>query len=130
MSSFTKDLIIKKLPKSDLFEVYIAFDYHVGHEDSEEIISVFKGFKTDLASIPWFVRWLISKVGKHAQGAVVHDLLYNKRGVMPLKTYTRKECDLIFLEAMIVLEVSKWKRMIIYQAVRRFGWIAWRKKRK
>lgn len=124
MSSFTKPLIIQKLPKTKLFKVYVAFEYHVGSEDSEEIISVPEGFITDLASIPWFVRWLISVVGKHAQAGTLHDFMYQK------KLYLRVRCDEIFLESMCVLGVPKWKRLMMHRAVRLFGGIYWRKKRR
>ena len=35
-------------------------EYHVGAADSTEIIVVPEGFRTDFASVPWFVRWLVS----------------------------------------------------------------------
>ncbi|EBD3311064.1 DUF1353 domain-containing protein, partial [Salmonella enterica] len=34
---------------------------------------------------------------------------------------TKKEADLIFLDGMTVLDVPKWKRTIMYWAVRLFG---------
>lgn len=124
MSSFTKDLIIRFIPEAKKFKVFIAFDYHVGSEDSEEVVSVPKDFLTDLASIPWFARWLIPKVGKHAQAAVLHDFIYYKG------LFARDKCDLIFLEAMAVLKVPKWKRFIMYKAVNIFGWYGWNRRRK
>ncbi|BAN05358.1 hypothetical protein [Nitratiruptor phage NrS-1] len=38
----------------------------------------------------------------------------------------RKECDLLFLEAMEELGTKKWKRLTMYYAVRWFGWKVWR----
>ena len=112
MSQFTEGLKIEWLPEEELFRVIEAFDYHVGSEESLTVIHIPVGFKTDLASIPFWARWLIHKLGKHAQAAVVHDFLYK------YKMFTRKECDLIFLEAMGVLKVILWKRRIMYRAVR------------
>jgi len=122
MSSFTNGLVIKFIAESKMFRVYISFDYHVGSEDSSDVITVPEGFITDLASIPPVARWLIPKIGKHAQAAVLHDYLYNT------KMFTRKKSDGVFLEAMTVLKVSKWKRKTMYRAVRMFGWIPWEKK--
>ena len=124
MSAFTKDLIIKKIPdgNGDLFKVYLSFDYHIGSEDSEEYVRVPEGFVTDLASIPWFARWLIPKVDRHCQAAVVHDFLYHSQ------QFSRAKSDAIFLEAMEVLGVAKWKRLIMYKAVRLGGWAVWKKR--
>ena len=30
-------------------------------------------FATDLASVPWFWRWVVGRVGVHLRAAVVHD---------------------------------------------------------
>lgn len=121
MSSFTEDLITKFVPSTKMFKVHLAFAYHIGSEDSDEIVFVPEGFMTDLASIPPVARWLIPKIGKHAQAAVLHDYMYNK------KLFKRKKCDYIFKEAMGVLKVPEWKRNIMYSAVRTFGWIPWGK---
>ncbi len=122
MSQFTEDLIMVWLPALKKFRVYVNFDYHVGSEDSDEIISIPEDYLTDLASIPPPARWLIPKLGKHAQAAVVHDFLYQHH------TYPRKKCDEIFSEAMTVLNVPLWKRRIMYRAVRMFGWGPYGKK--
>ncbi len=34
-----------------------------------------KGFKTDLATSPWFGRWIVPKYGKYLPGIIVHDYL-------------------------------------------------------
>jgi len=122
MSNFTKGLVVTWIPIRRMFSVYVSFDYHIGSENSDEVISVPEGFMTDLASIPPVARWMIPKLGKHAQAAVLHDYLYNK------KLFDRKKCDVIFLEAMKVLRVSLWKRRTMFRAVRMFGWIPWGKK--
>ena len=45
------------------------------------------------------------------------------------KPITRKQADQIFLEAMGVLGVRKWRKYLMYYAVRLGGWLAWRAKR-
>ncbi|EJI0210340.1 DUF1353 domain-containing protein, partial [Salmonella enterica subsp. enterica] len=47
--------------------------------------------------------------------AIIHDYLYDNA------LRTKKEADLIFLDGMKVLGVPKWKRIVMYQAVRLFG---------
>ena len=119
MSQFTEGLITKWVPEEKKFRVYLAFGYHVGSEDSDEIIEVPEGYMSDLASIPWFARWLIPKLGRHAQAAVLHDIMYQYH------LYSQKRCDEIFLEAMEVLKVPLWKRRVMYRALRIGGWVAY-----
>lgn len=37
-------------------------------------------FSTDLASVPWFWRWVVGRVGVHLRAAVVHDWLIHQAG--------------------------------------------------
>lgn len=37
-------------------------------------------FSTDLASVPWFWRWVVGRVGVHLRAAVVHDWLIHQGG--------------------------------------------------
>lgn len=76
----------------------------------EEII-VPAGFVTDLASIPRIFRALIPQNGRHRLAAIVHDYLVRLDG------FDRRLADRIFLEAMTVLEVPRWKRTVMYWAV-------------
>lgn len=93
-------------------------------------ITIPKGFITDLASIPRLFTRLIPVNGRHRAPAVVHDYLYSTKGhinYVPRNggfgiTIPRKECDLIFLEAMKEAGVSAWKRNVMYAAVRAGGW--------
>lgn len=71
-----------------------------------------KGFDTDLASIPKLFRTFFAVNGKHRKAAALHDWLYREGKL------SRKECDLLFLEAMKVCGVSKFKRYSMYAAVR------------
>ena len=121
MSSFTDKLVVTKISKR-MWEVARAFEYHVGSEESAEIVSVPQGFQTDFASVPRIFWIIIPPDGEYTQAAVVHDYLYHT------KKYDREICDKIFIEAMGVLGVSLWKRKIMHRAVRMFGWIPWKKK--
>ncbi|ENS4526854.1 DUF1353 domain-containing protein, partial [Salmonella enterica] len=53
--------------------------------------------------------------GKYAKAAIIHDWMYDNA------LRTKREADLIFLDGMTVLGVPKWKRMVMYWAVRVFG---------
>jgi len=129
MSSFTDALTLTYLPKANMWVTDRQFTYFVGIENSKENIDVPKGFKTDLASVPWPAVMFIPKSGKGNQAFVLHDFLYFKRGKINNREYSRSKCDRIFLEAMHVLDVNWFKRKIIYRAVRLGGWVPWKKKR-
>lgn len=60
--------------------------------------------------------------GKYAKAAVIHDWGYHTQKL------SRKKVDLIFLEAMKILNVPQWKCRVMYRFVRAFGWIPWRNK--
>ncbi len=99
--------------------------YHVGAEDSLEVITVPAGFVTDFASSPFGTRNTFPALGPWSRAAIIHDYGYSLRGALPNKTYSRKEIDDIFLEAMTVLRVPAWKRSLMYRAVRLFGERGW-----
>ena len=89
------------------------FEYHVGSEDSNEVIKIPKGFITDGASIPRLFWSLIGGPwGKYGYAAIVHDFILRE------KLYPLKKADYIFYEAMGVLGVPKWKRWLMYIGVR------------
>ena len=120
MSLFTKPLTVKKL-KDGRWEVSVGFTYYVGKENSKDRIFVPTGFKTDFASVPRLFWNILPPDGQYTQASVLHDFLYSK------KNRKRKECDLIFLEAMKILGVSWWKRKVMYRSVRLSGFIPWNK---
>lgn len=94
------------------------------------VIVAQKGFDNDLASIPRIATPIIRKNGKHRRAAVIHDKIYfdKGKGFIAGRELTRKEADLIFLEALKVCEVSWWKRSTMYRAVRMGGWVYWNRK--
>lgn len=134
MSSFTTVPILKMYGKRrwELFTPYTYYRDPVYRSDGtikppEEYserekrlftsgdIVVPAGFITDLASIPSIFWSMFPPHDEYAKAAILHDYLYETGMV------TREEADYIFYEAMGVLDVSKWKRQIIYRAVRLFG---------
>lgn len=116
-SQFTKSLIVQKIGDRT-WKLYTPFEYHIGEEGSDERIEVPEGFKTDFASVPRAFWWLFPPDGRYTNAAIIHDYLYYTKG---FGRYSRKQADLIFLEAMKVLGVPYLQRKTIYRAVRLFG---------
>lgn len=129
MSSFTTPLIVKVLDKYK-FELYRSFIFHLDSKHSSRLIKVPKDFITDFASVPKAFWSIIPPYGKYTKAAVLHDYIYKYHGFVSSDqfiSYTRKEADRIFLQAMKVLGVGRIKRGIMYNAVRWFGAKAWNK---
>lgn len=124
MSSFTENLTLTYIPSTNLWMTDREFSYFVGEENSQDKITVPKGFTTDLASVPWPASMFIPPDGRYNQAAVLHDYLYS------IQTRPRIGCDRIFLEAMKILGVNVIKRLIMYKAVRLWGWLPWNEHKK
>lgn len=78
------------------------------------------GFITDFASIPRIFWSRLPHDGPWAPASVIHDYLYTTR------TCSRFLADAIFREGMYALGVPALRRLVIYYAVRLFGWTRWR----
>jgi hypothetical protein len=96
----------------------------------------------DGASVPricWTLTGLLP-TGVHLGAAAVHDYLYQRRGQIrdgeaqhfvsgqwqPFNAnWTRKQCDQLFLDIMLLAGETRWKAWSMWQAVRLFGGFAW-----
>ena len=129
MSSFKRfkgDLIITydayasvKL-KDDYWLLLTSFIYYIGKNNSDRYVVVPKWFLSDGASVPWIARILIPKMGRHSQAAFLHDwlcenyyILEETDGIVKPVKVSRKEIDRIFCEALGVLNVAKWRILLI-----------------
>ncbi|EDB0139754.1 DUF1353 domain-containing protein, partial [Salmonella enterica] len=97
-----------------LWRIHEPFEFYLS-DDNSDVISVPAGFITDLASVPRIFWVFLPPDGKYAKAAIIHDWMYDNA------LRTKKEADLIFLDGMTVLGVPRWKRTIMYYAVRLFG---------
>lgn len=78
------------------------------------------GFRTDLASVPLFLLWLISPFGNHQRAALFHDAAYR------MQECSRFTADAIFRTLMEHDGVPAWKAVLMYYAVRWRGGRAWK----
>ncbi len=74
------------------------------------------GFRTDFASVPHTLTWLVSRTGKHNRAAVLHDYLTRNPQLV-----SRKDADGIFLRVLRELGVAPVRRRLLYWGVR----LAW-----
>lgn len=92
--------------------------------DGEQNHTVLAGFDSDLASLPRFIKPVLSKLGRHQRGAVLHDYFY--RNQIGGKYWADKQ----FNQAMIHDGVSRWKRYIIMSGLFAGGWVGWNKRKR
>ena len=107
-----------------------GFTYDIGYKGSSRYVEVPKGFLSDGASIPFFVRGLIPTMGRHSQAAFLHDYLCETYTIQRetcdgVKTVnvTRKDLDYIFYEALTVSNFSKWRILLIRAGVDFYRWL-------
>lgn len=145
MSSFTEPLTVTKIitKEKKKFLGLIGYEAKKQHwvversfrfyfkDESGPYIDIERGTVTDFASSPRFTWIIFPPDGLYAQASVVHDELYRLRGRVPTipEPLTRAQCDLAFLTGMEVLGVNVVVRNIMYQAVDKFGWIPWNRKK-
>ncbi|ASD90437.1 DUF1353 domain-containing protein [Salmonella enterica] len=113
MSRFTTPAILEMLGHYN-WRVHEPFAFYLS-DDESDVIEVPAGFITDLATVPRIFWILLPPDGKYAKAAIIHDYLYDNA------LCTKKEADKIFQDGMTVLGVPKWKRIVMYLAVRLFG---------
>lgn len=133
--SFTTDLVLfrprEHFDSSDRGQdVYtvgspLAIDWTAA--DCAGSVRVPPSFITDLTSVPWGLRWLVSRAGPWLEAAVVHDYLYVAWQSLPdepsgsEKSRLRKFADDIMFAGMTRAGVRSWRKWGIYLAVRAFG---------
>jgi hypothetical protein len=133
MSTFTRFSAVEQLqydkPAStyygkDIWDTIPGFRYYIGVEGSDKYVDVETGFKTDGATIPRLLWWLLPPMGEYSQACTLHDKLCQTykitqviNGVPTDVAVDRKEIDRILKESMEVLEVTRWKRMVIMTGV-------------
>jgi hypothetical protein len=104
----------------------VSDDYRVRYrlDGAAREITVPAGMLTDLVSVPWFARWLVDRVGRHLEAAIVHDFLYiawqdvADRGA---RAEDRRFADELMRVAMQTARVGARLRFVIHIAVRIFG---------
>jgi hypothetical protein len=124
MSSFTTPLVAEFEDDGIHYVIWQLFAYIIGALGTGISVDVPVGYRTDLASTPWWIRWLLPPNGKYGKAAVIHDYLCTTRQVMVngvIVYITREQCDAIFFEAMTVLKVPVWQKYPMYAAVRAYA---------
>lgn len=107
---FVGDVVLRQVTPST-FAVEEQVLYHGTHE----YFTVPRGMVTDLASVPWWLCWLVPRYGKYTLAALLHDLLCVQaaRGC-----FSRHDADGLFRRCLRELGVGVLQRWSMYAAVR------------
>ncbi len=76
------------------------------------------GMRTNFASVPFFLTWVVPRSGRHNKAAVIHDLLWREANA---GSRDRRVADEVFREALAALDVSWLRRWMMWTAVRQAG---------
>ncbi len=116
------------------------------HVTVQHRLRVPSGFTYDGASVPrclWSLSGL-SPDGLIRASALVHDFIYVNKGIIPYGAqyqlvddewmpvegkWTRKTADRLFKRMMLEAAIDPTQIWWAYFAVRKFGWLLWRKRR-
>ena len=102
------------------FEVLSEIRYYSDHLGKEVVIPT--SYFTDLASVPWYARWLVpTATGKNREAAVVHDFLCCS-SIQALFGITQADADAVWREALEVLGVPFVSRWALWTPVRSYQW--------
>ena len=109
--AFTEDDVVVKQIGDEKWELVEPLIYE-GNKDS---FLVQEGFRTDLASVPRPVVWLLPRYGRYTKAAILHDYLCEEARV---GLFSRFDADGLFRRTMRELGVSFVRRWMMWAAVR------------
>lgn len=100
------------------FELLDGFVYTDEHDPTRPRVEVEAGMDTDLASVPFFLQWLVRSYGKHTRAALVHDWLWQLDALRPPSRLGRlRLANRLFRDAMKDGDVALVRRWLIWSAV-------------
>lgn len=103
---------IRRKIGDDKFTLLDGFGYYSELLDTE--IWVPSGYRTDFATIPWFAQSLIQVNNETIHPAIIHDFLCDT------DQFNQRTIDLVFLEALDVVNARATKRFTMFAMVRAF----------
>lgn len=116
MQTFTEEMLVESAGNKWVLKRAFHF-YYLTKTGGQINVSVPEGFVTDFASTPTILYPIFPPIGLYNKAAMMHDYLY--ASINPL--ISRKQADQFFLQAMEILKVPRWKRSLMFYAVRLFG---------
>ena len=92
-----------------------SLDEPVFYRGKCEYFCVPRGFVTDLASVPWWLVWLVPRYGRYTMAALLHDHLCVEAQA---GRFSRHDADSIFRRCLRELGVGLLQRCAMFAAAR------------
>jgi hypothetical protein len=117
---FVLERVQESESEEERFKLLERFRYDSVRTGASYVIPAGDSFRTDLASVPFFLTWLVPKGGTHTPAALLHD------GLTPGKdepqsyigpSVTRHGADVLFRDALGELGVPVIRRWLMYAGV-------------
>jgi hypothetical protein len=96
------------------WSVLKAFEY----QGTREVYQVAENERTDFASVPRVIVWLIPTYGRYTKAAILHDHLCN---LAKAGKFVRRDADGLFRQAMRTEGVAFLRRWVMWAGVRCWG---------
>jgi hypothetical protein len=119
VSKFLTKLSMENADDKDDGKWVLTADLLYQSNVANRVITVPKGFETDLASVPRMPVVFLLTGDTSDEAAVVHDFLYSTHMV------DRATADAVLREASAVTGVPVWRRWLMWAGVRCFGGSHW-----
>jgi hypothetical protein len=92
-------------------------------------LTVPRGMCTDLASVPRALQFIVNRIGRHLEAAIVHDFLFIAWQLLEDQKYPAKKDDFAFANAVMfaALKAAKvpWIQRKAIEIGLQFPWVAW-----
>jgi hypothetical protein len=117
---FVLERVKESEQEEERFKLLQRFRYDSARTNASYVVPADGSFRTDLASVPFFLTWLVPKGGTHTPAALLHD------GLIPGKEepqsyigppVTRREADVLFRDALHELGVPFIRRELMFAGV-------------
>ena len=116
VDGFASARVVVEQRSDTAFVLREGFRYRNDEEDLDFTVLPDDLPETDLASVPWFLRWFVPAYGRHSLAALLHDHLV-ENGDRLTPRVSRVRADEIFLQALEELGVPTLRRHLMWAAV-------------
>lgn len=129
-AEFITDLVVLDVTEGrDTKTLRLLEPFRVYSGVLDAVIQVPAGFECDSESVPLFIQWLAPPFGYSKRAAIVHDLLYRRRGYLDANgafhPVTRKQADDVYHELCEAKGLPTWRSNVRWAVLRLVGWKAW-----
>lgn len=112
---FTGEVVVRQVERDATFKKWELVE-PLSYRGKRDRWTMAPGFRTDFASVPRVVTWLVPRYGRYTKAAILHDYLCDVE--VPARRISRADADGVFRRALRELEVAFLRRWLMWAAVR------------